>query len=378
MALKGLKVVEIMGLAPGPLCGTILADFGATVTVVQRIEPAPFDVMSNGKKLLSINLKTKEGVKVMRKLSANSDIFLDTFRPGVMENLGLGPKLLLQENPRLVYARLTGYGQEGYLKTEAGHDINYVAMSGILSLLSRNNQPPTPPVNLLADFAGGSLMCVLGILLALFERSESGKGQIVDCGMTEGLAYLATWLFKSRRLPIWSGKPGTNALDGGLSQYGTYKTRDGKFMAVGALEPQFYENFLRALDLSDDEYSQITNYDTSRNKLEEIFLTKTQNEWSEIFENTNACVTPVLDLDSIDKSKYYSNGKSFYRDSADMIVPETAPKLSRTPGTSVGRKPIPVHGQHTYEILRELGYSNQSINALVQNGCVYSAQKSNL
>lgn len=331
--------------------------------------------MSNGKRLLSINLKTKEGVKIMRKLCANSDIYLDTFRPGVMENLGLCPKLLLKENSRLIYARLTGYGQEGYLKTKAGHDINYVAMSGILSLLSRNNEPPIPPVNLLADFAGGSLLCVFGILLALFERSKSGKGQIVDCGMADGLAYLSTWLFKSRKLPIWSGKPGTNALDGGLSSYGTYKTKDGKFMAVGALEPQFYENLLRVLDLSDDE---ITNYETSRKKLEEIFLTKTQNEWSEIFENEDACVTPVLDFDSIDKFKYYSNGKSFYRDSEDMIVPETAPKLSRTPGTSVGRNPIPVHGQHTYEILRELGYSNQTINGLIQNGCVYSAQKSNL
>lgn len=334
--------------------------------------------MSNGKKLLSINLKTKGGVEVMKKLCANSDILLDTFRPGVMENLGLSPELLVKENSRLIYARLTGYGQDGYLKTKAGHDINYVAMSGVLALLGKNNQPPTPPLNLLADFAGGSLMCVFGILLALFERSKSGTGQVVDCGMTEGLAYISTWLFKSRKLPIWSGKPGENALDGGLSSYGTYKTKDGKFMAVGALEPQFYANFLRALDLSDDEYSQFESYNTSREKFEAIFITKTQKEWSEIFENADACVTPVLDFDSIDKYKYYSNGKSFYRDSENMLVPQTAPKLSRTPGISVGCKPAPIHGQHTYEILKDLGYSNATIKDLVKNGCAYAAQKSSL
>lgn len=334
--------------------------------------------MSNGKKLFSLNLKTKKGVEVMRKLCRNSDILLDTFRPGVMENLGLGPELLMKENSRLIYARLTGYGQDGYFKTKAGHDLNYVAMSGILSLLGKKNEPPTPPINLLADFAGGSLMCVLGILLALFERSKSGSGQIVDCSMTEGLAYLSTWLFKSRNLPIWIGPPGENALDGGLSSYGTYKTKDGKFMAIAALEPQFYDNFLKTLNLSDDEYSQTENYGTSRRKFEEIFMTKTQKEWSDIFENSDACVTPVLDLDSIDTTKYYSNGKSFYRDSEDMVVPEAAPKLSRTPGISVGRKPIPIHGQHTYEILKELGYSNQSINDFVEKGFVYTAPKSSL
>ncbi|KAI8435732.1 hypothetical protein MSG28_003974 [Choristoneura fumiferana] len=190
MALKGIKVVEMLGLAPGPLCGTILADFGASVTVVQKILQSPFDVMSNGKRMLSVDLKSKEGVYIIRKLCSSSDILLDTFRPGVMEKLGLGPEILLRENSGLIYARLSGYGQTGFYKSKAGHDINYVAMSGILSALSNQGAPPSPPVNLIADFAGGSFMCALGILLALYERTKSGKGQIVDASMTEGAAYL--------------------------------------------------------------------------------------------------------------------------------------------------------------------------------------------
>lgn len=331
--------------------------------------------MSNGKRQFSVNLKSKEGVNIMRKLCADSDVLLDTFRPGVLEKLGLSPKTLQGDNSRLILARLTGYGQDGILKAKAGHDINYVAMSGILSLLGRNNEPPVPPVNLLADFAGGSLMCVFGILLALFERSKSGKGQIVDCSMTGGLAYLATWLFKSRNLPIWTGVPGTNALDGGLASYGTYRTKDDKFMAIGALEPQFYANFLRTLGLSEDEYGQFENNDKCRKKFKEIFLNKTQNEWVEVFKDVDACVTPVLDLESVDNSQYKG---TFYRDSENMIVPETAPKLTRTPGVSVGRKSIPIHGQHTYEIAKELGYSHEEISNFVRSGCLYAAPKSNL
>lgn len=332
--------------------------------------------MSNGKKMLSLNLKTKEGVDVFKKLCASSDVLIDTFRPGVMEKLGLSPNLLLKENSRLIYARLTGFGQTGYYKAKAGHDINYVAMSGILSILGKNNEPPRPPINLLADFAGGSLVSALGILMALFERSVSGKGQEIDCSMTAGLAYLTTWIYKSRNLPIWSGEPGTNALDGGLPCYRTYKTKDGKFMAVGALEPQFYSNFLKALQLPESEYSQMDSQ--CKHKFEEIFLTKTQDEWCQIFDNADACVTPVLNLDSIDKYKYYSKDQSFFRDSNNSIVPEVAPKLSRTPGESTSRKQLPAAGQHTIEILKELGYKNNTIKELIDNGHVYAPPKSHI
>ncbi|CAH2231760.1 alpha-methylacyl-CoA racemase [Pararge aegeria] len=376
MALRGIKVLEMMGLAPGPFCGAILADFGASVTVVQKIESSPVDVLSNGKRTLSINLKCKDGVEIFKKLSAESDVLIDTFRPGVLEKLGLGPEPLMALNSRLIYARLTGYGQNGDYKDKAGHDINYIALSGILSMLSKNQQPPTPPINLVADFAGGSLLCTLGILLALFERMKSGKGQIIDASMTEGAAYLGTWLFKSQNLPIWSGQPGTNTLDGGLPSYATYKTKDSKFMAVGALEPQFYSNFLKGLELCEETYSQ---FDTEcKNKFKEIFLTKTQQEWSDIFENLDACVTPVLDLRSVYGHACNSSRKSFYKDHDNLIVPEPAPRLSSTPGISSGKQEAPELGYHTVKILQELGYSKSEICDLIKKNVVNTKAKSNL
>lgn len=342
------------------------------------MDPSPFDVMSHGKRMISINLKSKEGVKFVKKLCDSSDVFLDTFRPGVMEKIGLGPEDLLKSNSRLIYARLTGYGQNGVYKLKAGHDINYVAVSGVLSLLREPKKPPRVPINLLADFAGGGLVCAFGIVLALFERMKSGKGQIIDASMTEGAAYVATWLFKSRNLPIWSGEPGTNVLDGGFAGYGTYETKDGKFMAVGALEPQFYLNFLRGLQLSEDEYGQTGNFDQNRNKFKEIFLTKTQDDWCRIFDNLDACVTPVVDLNCVDKNECNSMRKSFYKNDENLIVPEPAPKLSRTPGKSSGRNSLPQPGEHTVEILKELGCNTNNINELIKKGIVYVCPKSNL
>lgn len=342
------------------------------------MDPSPFDVMSHGKRMMSINLKTKDGVKLMKKLCGTSDVFLDTFRPGVMEKLGLGPEDLLQSNSRLIYARLTGYGQTGAYKFKGGHDINYIAISGVLSVLRKQGEPPRPPINLLADFAGGGLMCAFGIVVALFERMKSGKGQIIDASMTEGAAYVSTWLFKSRNLPIWSGEPGTNALDGGLACYGTYETKDGKFMAVGALEPQFYLNFLRGLQLSEDEYGQAENFERNRNKFKEVFFTKTQDDWCQVFDNLDACVTPVVDLNLADINQCNSTRNSFYKNDENLIVPEPAPKLSRTPGKSSGHNSLPQPGEHTVEILKELGYDTDNINELIRNKIVHACPKSNL
>ncbi|XP_023951495.2 alpha-methylacyl-CoA racemase [Bicyclus anynana] len=376
MALRGIKVIEMLGLAPGPFCGAILSDFGASVTVVQKIESSPVNVLSNGKRTISLNLKSKEGIDIFKKLCAESDILIDTFRPGVLEKLGLGPTPLIEKNPKLIYARLTGYGQDGNYKEKAGHDINYIAMSGLLSMLSKNQQPPHPPINIVGDFAGGSLMCSLGILLALFERAKSGKGQVIDASMTEGAAYLGTWLFKSQNLPIWTGEPGTNALDGGLPCYATYKTKDNKFMAVGALEPQFYSNFLRGLQLSEETHSQIDI--GCKNEIEEIFSTKTQQEWCDIFKDLDACVTPVLDIKSVDDHECNSSRKSFYRDHDNLVVPEPAPRLSSTPGVSSGKQKPPKHGHHTIEILQELGYSKAEINDFIEKSVVCAKAKSNL
>ncbi|XP_046961580.1 alpha-methylacyl-CoA racemase [Vanessa cardui] len=377
MALKGIKVIEMIGLAPGPFCGTILADFGATVTVVQKLNPPPVDLMSNGKKAISVNLKTKEGVEILKKLCTTSDVLLDTYRPGVLEKLGLGPKVLLKENSRLIYAQLTGYGQSGCYRNKAGHDINYVAMSGLLSKLTKNGQPPQPPLNIIADFAGGSVICVLGILLALLDRTRSGKGQIIDASMTEGAAYIGAWLYKSQNTNLFSEEPGKNMLDGGFPFYTTYKTKDNKFMAVGSLEPQFFANLLVGLNLSEEIYTQ-GNIDICKKKFEEIFLTKTQEEWNTIFENLDACVTPVLDINHVGENVCHSTRKSFYKDKDNYFQPEPAPKLSTSPGIASGKQKAPKHGEHTVMVLQELGYSNSKIQDLIKNSCVYAYTNSHL
>ncbi|CAK1550083.1 unnamed protein product [Leptosia nina] len=378
MALKGVKVIEMIGLAPGPVCGTILADFGATVTVVHKLDPPPFDVMSSGKKMLSVNLKSNEGVDIIKKLCASTDVFIDTYRPGVLEKNGLGPNTLMKENSRLIYARLSGYGQTGYYKDKPGHDINYAGISGVLSMLTRKEQPPFPPLNLLADFAGGSLLTALGIVLALFERTMSGKGQVIDLSMTEGAAYVANWLFKSRSLPIFSQDPGKNILDGGVAFYNTYKTKDGKFMAVGALEPLFYSNFIKGLQLSEDVYYQGADQEMCQRKFQDVFLTKTQEEWTVIFDKLDACVTPVVYFDEVDKNQCNASRKSFYIDHNNNIAPEPAPKFSRTLPVATGKEAPPKHGQHTSEILTELGYSKTDIHELINKGCVYATEKSKL
>ncbi|XP_072936885.1 alpha-methylacyl-CoA racemase [Epargyreus clarus] len=377
MSLKGIKVVEMMGLAPGPFCGAILADFGATVTVVQKLEPAFVDVMSNGKRVISINLKSKSGIEIVKKMCSTSDVLLDTYRPGVMEKLGLGPKTMLQENSRLIYARLSGYGQDGHYKSKAGHDINYIAMSGVLHMLRKNDDIPTP-VNFAADFAGGSVLCALGIILALYERTQSNLGQVIDASMTEGAAYVASWFFRSRNSFIWPDKPGKNMLDGGAPFYGSYLTKDGKFMAVGALEPQFYLRLLKGLQLPEEEYAQGENMEYTRKKFIEVFLTKTQKEWCKIFENLDACVTPVLDFQSVDQHECHVSRNSFFRDDSNIVVPRPSPRLSRTPGKSCGQDRAPQLGQHTLEILKELGYSKLEIDEFIKTGSVHAVLKSNL
>nr|XP_012613591.1 alpha-methylacyl-CoA racemase isoform X3 [Microcebus murinus] len=244
MALRGVCVVELAGLAPGPFCGMILADFGAQVVRVDRPR-AIGDVshLSRGKRSLVLDLKRPRGAAVLRRLCAQADVLLEPFRRGVMEQLQLGPDILHRENPKLIYARLSGFGQSGRFSRLAGHDINYLALSGVLSKIGRSGENPYAPLNLLADFGGGGLMCALGIMMALFERTRSGKGQVIDASMVEGTAYLSSFLWKTQEL--WTQPRGQNILDGGAPFYTTYKTADGGFMAVGAIEPQFYQLLLK-------------------------------------------------------------------------------------------------------------------------------------
>ncbi|XP_061657000.1 alpha-methylacyl-CoA racemase [Syngnathoides biaculeatus] len=375
MALAGVRVVELAGLAPAPFCGMILADFGAKVVRVDRTKAgASMDTQARGKRSVAINLKTPEGVSLLRNLCVHSDVVLEPYRKGVMEKLGLGPQELLKENPGLVYARLTGYGQTGKYATAAGHDINYLAMSGLLSRLGRSREKPYAPLNLLADFAGGGLTCALGIVLALLERTKSGKGQIIDASMVEGAAYLGSFVWKSRRIGLWDRPRGENMLDSGAPFYDTYRTADDKHVAVGAIEPQFYKQLLRGLELDEDKLPpqmSFSDWPELRRIFSERFASKTQEDWSQIFDGTDACVTPVLSFDQVSSHPHNHQRASFTKDSSGEESPRPAPLLSRTPAEA-SVHPGPLIGEHTVEILVEYGYKMSEIDKMLAAGVVES------
>ncbi|KYN05483.1 PREDICTED: alpha-methylacyl-CoA racemase isoform X1 [Cyphomyrmex costatus] len=372
MALKGIKVVELAGLAPGPFCGMILAEFGASVTRVDKLETQSLDCLGHGKRSISLNLKSEEGINIFKKLSDQSDIVIDTYRRGVMERLKIGPNELMVTNKKLIYARLTGYGQTGSFADMAGHDINYLGLSGLLSLFGRYNEKPIPPVNLAADFGGG-LMCALGIILALYERTKSNIGQVIDASMVEGSAYLGSWLFRSQNMGIWEKPRGKNLLDTGSHFYDTYETKDKFYMCVGAIEPQFYEIFLEKLGLSSDEVPQYENFEENRRKITEIFKTKTQAEWCAIFDGTDACVTPVLNLKDV-MLHVHNKQRQTFTIVGDDLIPNPAPRLSRTPGISLGVQRNPQVGEDTVQILTELKFQPSEIDHLLSNGIAYQSQ----
>lgn len=314
---------------------------------------------------------------IVKKLVRKSDVLIEPFRKGVMEKLGLGPDILMKDNPKLIYARLTGYGQSGSFSSMAGHDINYAALSGLLSLFGRAHEKPIFPANLIADFGGGGLMCALGVILALYERQSSGLGQVIDSSMVEGSAYLGSWLFRSQKLPIWGQKRGHNVLDTGAHFYEIYETKDGKFMTVGALEPQFYAALLKGLELSEEEVPQYGDFNTMKSIFTKEFKKKSQKEWCEIFDGTDACVAPVLTLEEAAEHPHNLHRQSFIKTDVD-IIPKPSPLLSRTPGQTKGVEPLPETGQHTTIILKSLGYSDSEINALIGDNTVACVNKSKL
>ncbi|KAM6109421.1 alpha-methylacyl-CoA racemase [Phoenicopterus ruber ruber] len=383
MALRTVRVLELAGLAPAPLCGMILADFGAQVVRVDRMPRSAVatDVQGRGKRSLVLDLKRPPGAAVLKRLCCGADVLIEPFRHGVMEKLGLGPETLLRENPRLIYARLTGFGQTGKYAKSAGHDINYLALSGVLSMLGRKGENPYAPVNLLADFAGGGVMCAMGIVIALYERTKSGKGQVIDASMVEGVAYLSSFLWKSQNLGLWNRPRGENLLDSGAPFYETYKTSDGKFVAVGAIEHQFYEQLIKGLGLDSDQLpSQLSfsDWPKMKKKFASIFAQKTQAEWCNIFDGTDACVTPVLSFDDVASHQHNKERSSFIKNDQEEISPRPAPLLSRTPAVpSFERDPF--IGEHTEEILLEYGFTKEEITQLYSDKVIeFCKTKANL
>ncbi|XP_003470273.4 alpha-methylacyl-CoA racemase isoform X1 [Cavia porcellus] len=376
MALRDINVLELAGLAPAPFCGMILADFGAKVVRVDRPGASGYlSHLDRGKRSLALDLKRPRGAATLRRLCARADVLLEPFRSGVMEKLQLGPDLLLQENPRLIYARLSGFGQSGSFSQVAGHDINYLALSGVLSQIGRSGENPHAPLNLLADFGGGGLMCALGILVALMERTRSGKGQVIDASMVEGTAYLSSFIWKTQKMGLWSEPRGQNLLDGGAPFYTTYRTADGEFMAVGAIEPQFYQVLIKGLGLKSDELpNQMSKVDwpEMKKKFADIFAKKTKAEWCQIFDGTDACVTPVLTLEEAAHQNHNRERGSFITDEEQCMSPRPAPLLLRTPAIP-STKRDPFIGEHTKEILKEFGFNQKEIDELHSEGVIQSA-----
>ncbi|KAJ4293503.1 hypothetical protein N0V90_008786 [Kalmusia sp. IMI 367209] len=300
--LAGIRVLEFAGLAPGPFAGMLLADYGATVLRLDRATQIPHptsDQLTRRKTSIAVNLKSPSGIALIKKIIPQVDIVIDPFRPGVLEKLGLSPSdVLLKINPRLIVGRMTGFRRDGKYSMMAGHDINYIAVSGVLSLFGRKGEKPYPPGNVVGDFAGGGAMCFLGILLALLARERSGMGQVVEANMVDGSAILATMPRLGLKTDVWGKERGTNLLDGGAPFYGTYETADGKYMAVGAIEPQFYAALLKGLGLKPEDlpgdrdnradWVKLTDFFTG------VFKGKTRTEWEAIFDGTDACCTPVF------------------------------------------------------------------------------------
>jgi alpha-methylacyl-CoA racemase len=366
------------GLAPTPYCGMILADFGAEVVVVDRLskgapeipnvmERNPFD---RGKRFIRVNLKAKEGTDIVGEMIRGSDVLLEPYRPGVMEGLGLGPEEALRINPRLIYARLTGWGQSGPFASMAGHDINYIALSGALSLCRRKGERPLPPCNLLGDFAGGGMLCAMGILLALIERSRSGKGQVVDAAMVDGSASFSTFFFGLLANHLMTLDIGTNMVDSGAPYYQTYETSEGRFVAVGAIEGRFYDVLIKGLGIDRSSLpaqNDKEKWPETQGRFAAVFKTKTRDEWAAIFEGKDACVAPVLELNEVGDHPH-NRARHLLIEVDGVIQPAPAPRLSRTPGRM--NPPGRSKGSGTREVLSGLGYSDKDIEQLFHESIV--------
>ncbi len=332
--LAGVRVLELAGLAPGPFAGMMLADHGAEVLRVDRVPAVTragdrpvANVLDRGKRTIGLDLKSPRGVEAFKRLAAEADVVIEVFRPGVAERLGIGPEDLRAVNPRLIYGRMTGWGQEGPLAPTAGHDIDYIAVSGVLSMLGRAGEKPTPPINILGDFAGGGLMLAYGVLLALFERERTGRGQVIDAAMVDGAALLFAMFYPMvGNGGLW-GERGTNLLDTGAPQYDTYETADGGFMAVGSLEPQFWTELVARMELEDlPDRDDRANQPVIRARLAEAFKSKTRAEWEKVFEGSDACVSPVLSMSEAPEHPH-NRARGSFVDVAGLTQPAPAPRL---------------------------------------------------
>lgn len=372
-ALHGVRVVEFGGLAPASVAGLMLSDLGADVIRIDR-DGHPADTRANtlrrGRRSISIDLKSPTGRDVARCLIARADILLEPYRPGVMERLGLGPTDAAAINRRLIYARLTGWGQDGPLAQRAGHDITYLALTGALHPIGPADEPPVPPLNYVADMAGGTMPLLIGILAAMHERASSGLGQTVDAAMIDGVPMVAAALFRGLADGSWLPERGKNMLDGAAPYYRCYECADGRYIAVGAVEPQFYAELVRGLGLQLDDLpaqNDRTQWPSVSGSFAAAFAGRTRDEWTRHFEDTDACVAPVLSPEEAPLHPHVAHRQAFV--SIDgHYQPGPVPKLGRTPSTPSG--PAPEPGQHSTEILREAGLTDEQVTEALTSGAV--------
>ena len=371
--LQGIRVIEMAGIGPGPFCAMMLADMGADVLRIDRKSanalPVNDPVTARGRRSVTVDLKQAAGVETVLKLVDSADALIEGFRPGVMERLGLGPDTCLERNPSLVYGRMTGWGQDGPLAHAAGHDLNYIALSGVLHSIGRAGHKPTPPLNLVGDYGGGALMLAFGTVCALLEARQSGQGQVVDSAMTDGSALLMSLFHGLKAQGLWSSNRGTNLLDSGAPFYDTYACADGKYISVGALEPQFYAELLERLNLTDDpdcaRQMNPSTWPAMRERFEAVFATRTRDEWCERLEGTDVCFAPVLDMnEAIEHPHNKARGTFVHHDGMTQAAP--APRFSRTRPelTSGAREP----GADTDTALADWGIDAATIKELGDKG----------
>jgi alpha-methylacyl-CoA racemase len=374
--LDGVQVIEIASLAPGPFCCMMLADLGADVLRVDRVEQCgpeaagPTDPLGRGRRSIGLNLKDADGVGLLLRLAESADVLVEAFRPGVAERLGFGPQVCARRNPRLVYARMTGWGQDSPLADTAGHDIDYIAVSGVLYPIGRAGERPVPPLNLVGDFGGGGMLLAVGVLAALLDRERSGLGQVVDAAMVDGSALLSSFLYGLRAAGAWQDARGVNLLDGGAPFYDTYQTADGQFVAVGALEPKFYAELLAGLGL--DEADLPGQYDRAgwpvlRDRFAAAFLQRTRDEWATAFGGSDACVAPVLSPAEA-PGHPYNAARGTFVEVAGVVQPAPAPRFGRSAAAPPSPPPRP--GADTAAVLAGLGHTPAEIAALRARGVV--------
>ena len=376
--LAGVRVVEIAGIGPGPFAAMVLADMGADVVRVDRVSAAGGDmskpnkdVLNRGRRSIAVDLKHDDGVETVLRLAARADALIEGFRPGVAERLGIGPEACHGRNPSLVYGRMTGWGQTGPFAQAAGHDIDYIALAGALAHFGRSGSKPTPPINLVGDFGGGGLMLAFGLVCGILEARTSGEGQVVDAAMVDGAAVLMTMMWGLRAMGVWNEALGSNALDTGGPFYDTYETADGRFVAVGALEPQFYAELLERTGLSaDDLPAQMdqAGWSELRERFTELFRAKTRDEWCEILEQTDACFAPVLTMSECAEHPHIRARRTIVEDANGVAQPAPAPRFSRTEVDLSSPPAWP--GEHTDDVLTDWGFAAEEVDALRDAGAV--------